>query len=208
MEVFVAWSGNREGVTRDNSTMTKISQTPSAHLKALEKTLEKYAPPRNEVQSKKSHKPAPGPTQPTPGPTPSPTGHLPGPNPGVVLPTLPGRPKGVTEMEAVITIDKYEGTIQGRNGTHEVALGHITLMNAVANKNVVDTMNVELALNVQSAKDGNGLPHEIPFKPGQQIEVEGEYIPASQANNHGNAVLHFSHSPLGYVITPDGQKFE
>ena len=126
---------------------------------------------------------------------------------GVVLPTLPGRPKGVTEIEAVVTIDKYEGTIQGKNGTHEIALGHITLVNAVGDKKALDTMQVELAMNVKSAKDAHGLPKEIPFKVGDQIEVEGEFIPAKQANDKGRAVLHFTHSPGGYVIGPDGTKY-
>ena len=195
--------------------MIKSSTSPSvsAHLQALEKTLEKYQPQTgNEVDRRHhGHKPSPSPTPPSPtepgptDPTPPPAGHrLPGPNPDVQLPTMHGRPNGVTEIEAVVTIDKYEGTIQGRNGTHEIALGHITLINAVGDKKVLDTMNVELALNVKSAKDSAGLPHEIPFKVGDQVEVEGEYIPASQANNDGNAVLHFTHSPGGYVITPDG----
>lgn len=189
----------------------KISSAQAAHLQALQKTLDRYAPPQEGFQAregalrKTGHKPQPSPK---PTPSPSPSGHLPGPNPGVVLPKLSGRPKGVTEIEAVVTIDKYEGTINGRNGVHEVALGHITLINAVGNKNVIDTQKVELAMNVKSAKDAHGLPREIPFKPGQQIEIEGEYIPAKQANNQGNAVLHFTHSPGGYVITPDGSKYE
>ncbi len=191
-----------------------ISRAQAAHFRSLEKTLEKYAPTRDGFQpAAKSHhhkppkpQPQPGPG-PQPGPTPSPGGHLPGPNPGVVLPKLPGRPKGVTEIEAVVTIDKYEGTITGKNGVHELALGHITLINAAGDKKAIDTMQVELAMNVKSAKDSNGLPKEIPFKAGQQIEVEGEFIPAKQANDKGRAVLHFTHSPGGYVIGPDGTKY-
>lgn len=181
----------------------KVKTPQAAHLRALEKTLEKYAHPQAAPAAEARKKP-----HPAPAPKPPPAGHLPGPNPGVVLPTLPGRPKGVTEIEAVITIDKYEGTINGRNGKHEVALGHITLVNAVGNKKAIDTQQVELAMNVKSAKDPNGLPREIPFKPGQQIEIEGEYIPAKQANDKGKAVIHFTHSPGGYVIGPDGTKYE
>lgn len=184
-----------------------ISRSQAAHFRSLEKTLAKYAPESDQFQSARKHT-KPGPTpQPSPKP-PSPGTHLPGPNPGVVLPTVPGRPKGVTEIEAVITIDKYEGTVKGKNGVHELALGHITLINAVGDKKRIDTQQVELAMNVKSAKDPQGLPREIPFKPGQQIEVEGEYIPAKQANDKGRAVLHFTHSPGGYVIGPDGSKYD
>ena len=116
-------------------------------------------------------------------------------------------PGGQTEIEAVLTIDKYQGLIHGRNGTHEVAYGHITLINAVGNKQVVGTQEVQLAMNVKSSKDSAGLPKEIPLKVGDQIEVEGVYIPAKQANDNGDAVLHFTHSPDGYVILPDGEKF-
>jgi hypothetical protein len=182
----------------------KISRSQAAHFQALEKTLAKYGPAQDKFQSDRKAHPKPGPS---PKPPPA-QGHLPGPNPGVVLPTVPGRPKGVTEIEAVITIDKYEGTVHGKNGDHEIALGHITLINAVGNKKVIDTQQVELAMNIKSAKDPQGLPREIPFKPGQQIEVEGEYIPAKQANDHGRAVLHFTHSPGGYVIGPDGTKYQ
>jgi hypothetical protein len=180
-----------------------ISRSQAAHFRSLEKTLEKYtpSPSRDGFQSA-------GQAQSKPGSKP-PTGvHLPGPLPGVVLPKVPGRPKGVTEIEAVITIDKYEGTVKGKNGVHELALGHITLINAVGDKKVIDTQQVELAMNIKSAKDPHGLPREMPFKPGQQIEVEGEYIPAKQANDKGKAVLHFTHSPGGYVIGPDGSKYD
>jgi hypothetical protein len=157
--------------------------------------------------------PTPGPTpNPNPGPTPSPTpnpgpsGRTPGPR-NVTLPNV-SVPKGQTEIEAVLTIDKYQGLIHGRNGTHEIAYGHITLINAVGNKQVVGTQEVELAMNVKSSKDPNGLPQELPLQTGQQIEVEGVYIPASQAGNSGDAVIHFTHSPDGYVIMPDGSQYQ
>ena len=148
------------------------------------------------------HKPKPQPQpQPSPGPTPSP-----GPSSG--LPHIPGRPPYVTEIDAVVTIDQYKGMQHGRNGDHEIAEGHITRILMIDNQKVIDTQKVHLAMNVKSAKDANGLPHEIPLKPGQQIEVEGEYIPAKNASgSNGSAVLHFTHSPLGYVVI-DGQKYQ
>src|SRR4051812_43498730 len=111
----------------------------------LEKTLEEYAPPT---------------TSPAPSAPPSaqvPNKHKPGPLPGVVLPKLSGRPNGVTEIEAVVAVDQYKGIQHGRNGDHEIVEGHITLINAVANQKALDTKNVELAMNVASSKDRNGL---------------------------------------------------
>ncbi len=141
-----------------------------------------------------------------------PNDHKPGPLPGVVLPKPTGRPRGVTEIEAVITVDQYKGIIHGRNGDHEIVEGHITLMNAIGNKKVFDTKNVELAMNVASAKDPNGLPSAIPVKAGDQMEVEGEYIPSKQANAHNAsgkaAVIHFTHAPDGYVIFPDASEYK
>jgi len=140
-----------------------------------------------------------------------PNTHKPGPLPDVVLPVVPGRPRGVTEIEAVIAVDEYKGVIHGRNGEHEIVEGHITLVNAVANRRVVDTRNVEVAMNIASPKDKHGLPSAIPVKPGDLLEIEGEYIPAKRAkarNARGAAaVLHFTHAPAGYVIFPDARMY-
>lgn len=146
--------------------------------------------------SRKHHKP------PQPGPNPQPP-----PNSGG-LPNLPGRPKYVTEIDAQVTIDKYSGIQHGRNGDHEIAEGHITKILQVGNQKVIDTQKVHLAMNVKSARDPNGLPREIPLKPGQTIEVEGEYIPKSHATgSNGAAVLHFTHAPGGFVVI-DGKKYQ
>ena len=100
------------------------------------------------------------------------------------------------------------GLKKGRNGTHEIADGHISLVNASSKASVMDTQNVQLAMNVSSKKDPRGLPREIPLTRGQQVEVEGLYIPGAKANapNH-EAVIHFTHAPDGYVIAPDGSQF-
>jgi len=141
-----------------------------------------------------------------------PNEHKPGPLPGVALPTVPGRPRGVTEIEAVITVDQYRGLQHGRAGDHEIIEGHVTLVNAIAQKKVLDTRNVQLAMNVTSKQDPNGLPKAIPVKPGDQLEVEGEYIPSKKAhaqNANGNAaVIHFTHAPAGYVIFPDATEYK
>ena len=113
------------------------------------------------------------------------------------------RHAGVTGIQVVVRIDQYQGLISGRNGDHEIAYGTVIGTPWVFNSAIVDTSNVQLAMNVASAKDPTGLPHEIRLSPGQVIEVEGEYIPAATANAHdahgAAAVLHFSHSPCGYV---------
>src|SRR5512133_241818 len=54
-----------------------------------------------------------------------PNEHKPGPLPGVELPRVPGRPRGVTEIEAVITVDQYRGIQHGRDGDHEIVEGRI-----------------------------------------------------------------------------------
>jgi len=170
-----------------------------SHGSSLQKTLDKYETGKYALDSRGRSG------------VQVPNTHKPGPLPGVVLPNVPNRPKGVTEVEAVLTVDQYKGIIHGRNGDHEIVEGHITLMNAVGNKQVIDTQNVELAMNVATKKDPNGLPSAMPVKPGDRMEVEGEYIPASQANTHNKngaaAVIHFTHSPAGYVILPDAREF-
>jgi hypothetical protein len=109
----------------------------------------------------------------------------------------------VTSIQVVVRIDQYQGLITGRNGTHEIAYGTITGTSWVYDSSIVDTSNVELAMNVKSPKDSSGLPHEIKLSVGQSLEVEGEYIPASSAGAHDSkgaaAVIHYSHAPCGYV---------
>ena len=113
------------------------------------------------------------------------------------------RSKGVTAIQTVVRIDKYQGLIHGSNGTHEIAYGTITSTPWVYDNSIVDTSNVQLALNVKSAKDPTGLPHEIKLSVGQSVEVEGEYIPAATAHASDSkgpaAVIHFTHTPCGYV---------
>lgn len=110
---------------------------------------------------------------------------------------------GVTALQALVRIDEYKGLISGRNGVHEIAYGTITATPWVYDSSVLDTSNVQLALNVKSAKDPSGLPHEIRLSAGQTVEVEGEYIPSSAASAHDArgraAVLHFTHAPCGYI---------
>ncbi len=125
------------------------------------------------------------------------------PTPSPPPPSCDQRSPGVTAIQAVVRVDEYHGLIQGRNGTHEIAYGTITSIPWVYDHSLLDTSNVELALNVKSAKDPNGLPHEIKLSVGQSVEVEGEYIPAATAHASDKkgaaAVIHFTHSPCGYV---------
>jgi hypothetical protein len=113
------------------------------------------------------------------------------------------RNSGVTGLQVVVRIDEYQGLITGRNGTHEIAYGTVIDTPWVYDSAIVDTSNVQLAMNVASAKDSTGLPSEIRLTPGETLEVEGEYIPASTANAHdakgAAAVIHYSHAPCGYV---------
>jgi hypothetical protein len=113
------------------------------------------------------------------------------------------RSPGVTGIQAKVRVDDYRGMISGHNGDHELIEGTITRTIWVYESDLVDSSNVEIALNVASSRDPGGLPHEIPVSPGQTIEVGGEYIPQATANAHNDngsaAVIHFTHAPCGYV---------
>lgn len=59
--------------------------------------------------------------------------------------------------------------------------------------------------------DNLGLKSEIPgLAEGQPIEMQGEYIDANHAypstGNPGDAVIHFTHHPVGYILY-QGQKY-
>lgn len=114
------------------------------------------------------------------------------------------RSPGVTAIQTVVRVDEYVGLQTGRNGVHEIA--EVTMIHTswIYESKLVDTTNVHLAMNVASEKDPAGLPMEIPLRPGQTLEVEGEYIPAAKAmatnKNGAAAVVHFTHLPCGYTV--------
>ena len=123
---------------------------------------------------------------------------------GGPLPTCSGRPSGRTQIDAMVQVYDYLGVKTGSNGPHEDFDGTITTIVAVADMSQVDSMNVQVAMNMVSSTDPNGLPQEIPLSSGDTIEVVGEYIPAATATcsspNGACAVIHFTHSPCGWVI--------
>jgi hypothetical protein len=60
--------------------------------------------------------------------------------------------------------------------------------------------------------DKLGLKKHIEgLEPGQPIELQGEYIDQNHAypspDNPGDAVLHFTHHPVGYVVY-HGKRYE
>lgn len=130
----------------------------------------------------------------------------PPPPPTVVLPPAPNRPANSTEMEGIVTVDKYDGLQHGRNGVHEIVEGTLTQLNAVAKPGLINTNNLKIAMNVKSQTDPSGLPNEIPLTRGDKIEVEGEYISPQSPSATSQAIVHFTHDPLGYVII-NGQKY-
>jgi hypothetical protein len=109
------------------------------------------------------------------------------------------RGSGKTGIRATVKITRYQGLINGANGTHEIAYGTLQNVEWLYASSVKDTSNVQLAMNVASATDSQGLPHEVKLSVGQVIEVEGEYISAASANASGNAVIHFTHGICGFV---------
>ena len=110
---------------------------------------------------------------------------------------------GDTLVSVTLKVDQYRGIQHGHNGDHEIVEATISSTTSAANPSVVDTDNVEVAMNVHSSTDPSGLPHEIPVAVGDSLEVEGQYIPAATANAHNAkgpaAVIHFTHSPCGFV---------
>lgn len=114
------------------------------------------------------------------------------------------RKPGVTAIQVVLLVDEYKGTQMGRNGTHEIVHGTIKQTPWVYDRSIVDTSNVEVAMNISTAMNPNGLPMEIPVRAGQTLEIEGEYIPKATASANTAkgpaAVLHYTHSPCGYVV--------
>jgi hypothetical protein len=120
------------------------------------------------------------------------------------------RPRaGTTYVTATISIDQYDGVTYGRNGAHEIADGTISDISA-DDDSLIDTYNVQLAMNVASDTDPNGLPGEISLSQGQVISVHGDYVPSDSANasndNGAAAVIHFTHAPCGWVSI-DGQTY-
>lgn len=114
------------------------------------------------------------------------------------------RHDGVTAIAVKVQIDQYQGLITGRNGTHEIAYGTIVETPWIYDDSIIDTKNTQLALNVESDRDASGLPHEIKLEEGTIYELQGEYIPSSSANAHDKkgdaaAVIHFAHSPCGFI---------
>lgn len=114
------------------------------------------------------------------------------------------RSSGVTGIQVVLRVDQYVGVRTGRNGPHEIVHGTIVYTPWVYKASIVDTTNVEVAMNIQTATDPTGLPMEIPVRARDQIELEGEYIPKSTANATTAlgpaAVIHFTHAPCGYAV--------
>jgi hypothetical protein len=117
---------------------------------------------------------------------------------------------GDTLVHVTLKVDQYRGIQHGHSGDHEIVEATITTTTSVANPGVVDTDNVEVAMNVHSSTDPSGLPREIPLAVGDSFEAEGQYIPAATANAHNAkgpaAVIHFTHSPCGFV-TIAGQQY-
>jgi hypothetical protein len=110
---------------------------------------------------------------------------------------------GETSVHVVLKVDQYRGVHHGHNGDHEIVEATVTSTLSVANPSLVDSSNVEVAMNVKGAQDPSGLPQEVPVAVGDTFEVQGEYIPAATANAHNAkgaaAVIHFTHSPCGFA---------
>lgn len=132
--------------------------------------------------------------------------------PAAVLPptSCNQRSPGRTAIQVLVRVDSYNGVITGSNGLHEDFDGTIVCTSWVYQSSAVDTRNVEVAMNITTMMNPNGLPREIPLPVGKVVALEGEYIPASQAKatnaNGPAAVIHYTHSPCGFVVI-DGMTY-
>ena len=109
------------------------------------------------------------------------------------------RHSGVSGIRATVRIDQYLGLRNGRNGTHELANGTVQGVLWMYQPSLEDTSSVQLAMNVASSTDPQGLPHEVPLTAGEVVEVEGEWIPGASASLSGRAVIHYTHGTCGYA---------
>ncbi len=113
---------------------------------------------------------------------------------------------GEALVRATLRVDAYAGLRSGRNGIHEVFDGAITTLSYDSNPAVFDLHEVHVAMNVASDRNSSGLPQEIPLHAGDTLQVQGIYIPQSQADGP-RAVVHFTHEPCGYV-TIEGATYQ
>ena len=96
-------------------------------------------------------------------------------------------------LQAVVQITSYKGL--DNNKLHELASGTI-VGDIWSTSGTPINGGVDLAMRIGSG----GLPGELPLAVGERIELEGFYIdPASNYSHDGNGVIHWTHSPCGYV---------
>jgi hypothetical protein len=117
---------------------------------------------------------------------------------------------GEAHVRATVRVDRYVGLHKGFNGTHEIFEGTVTDMTYASDQSLIDSMNVQVAMNVMSSRDPRGLPNEIKLTPGELVELEGDYVPEATASAHtangAAAVIHYTHAPCGSV-TIDGMQY-
>ncbi len=109
------------------------------------------------------------------------------------------RHSGVSGIRATVRVDQYLGLRTGHSGTHELANGTLQSVLWMYQPSLEDTSSVQLAMNVASATDPQGLPYEVPLTPGEVVEVEGEWIPGATASLGGRAVIHYTHGSCGFA---------
>lgn len=109
------------------------------------------------------------------------------------------RHSGVSGIRATVRVDQYLGLHTGHSGTHELANGTLQGVLWMYQPSLEDTASVQLAMNVASSTDPQGLPHEVPLKAGEVVEVEGEWIPGASAGLSGRAVIHYTHGTCGFA---------
>ncbi|WP_169725445.1 S53 family peptidase [Alicyclobacillus contaminans] len=116
-------------------------------------------------------------------------------------------PSSVTAAHPVIHISAIIRTVEPDETTHGASHHHllVTVENVLQARGVsANDIPAELFCAIRYG-DSLGLPRPIPdLAPGQPMELQGEFVAVNRIypsiGNPGDAVLHFTHHPVGFVI--------
>lgn len=127
---------------------------------------------------------------------------------GSVTSLQPSQQHPRIHVKAVIKTVEPDAQVHGVNH-HHLLIHEIQVLDAQGTSPAVIPDELFCAIRYG---DSLGLPGPIPgLQAGQPIELQGEYVDKNHIypsiGNPGDAVLHFTHHPVGYVIY-HGQRYE
>ena len=123
----------------------------------------------------------------------------------LILRNADGSGRG-TKVHVSATVAKLFGErLQAENAEHQQLW--IDRLTSLDGDNFSYAGNVFVAIRITEG----GIGEEIPFVTNTPVELQGMFIPADQAtsgaNDPGLPVLHFTHSPVGFVVY-DGKTYQ